>query len=235
VYNAPAEVDLDKLPQRCVLKITSGCDMNLFHTPDNPITKKRFQDFVRTKWRLDHWHRYSELHYRDIPKRIVVEKLWRNPEEIIEVGVYCCMGEPYRFAETHGKLISYGSPAGTASDFDSPERPIATLPKNDTAAFEAIIEAARLISKPLATCRIDFFYHQEGIALGEITISPGGYIKTMPSPELEAKRLALFDKAKLSDVVAMGTEIAKKLGWPTETSFGHFSGDPRLATGGRAV
>lgn len=96
-----------------------------------------------------------------------------------------------------------------------------------------MLETARRIAAPFLHCRVDFMYNTSHCYLGEITLSPSGFYVPLRTPALEEVRGALYDISRQDALAERGREIASKLGWPTDTSFGHFANDPRLATAGQ--
>ncbi|MBR9843986.1 MAG: hypothetical protein GYB25_12560 [Rhodobacteraceae bacterium] len=231
-FDTPEDLDPRDLPESCILKITDGCKMNLLHTPETPVARKRYNRFLRDKWHIDHWRRHAELHYRDIPKRILVEEALLPDDTIEDIGVYCAMGKPYllyalpkKMAALEDRLAPLEAQGGRQP---TPLSQLASAPEVD-----AILETARKLSAPLLHCRVDFMRHAGRLHLGEITLSPGGYYSPLTPVHLEKMRGDLFDLARLPDLLSQGRQIASDLGLPTETSFGHYGDDPRLATGGQ--
>ncbi|WP_243613286.1 ATP-grasp fold amidoligase family protein [Shimia aestuarii] len=234
VHNDPHDLDLSDLPQTAMIKVSDGCKMNILHGPGMPVTPFAYRRFLREQWHIDHWRRHGELHYRDIPKRILVEEALLPANTIREPGIHCAFGKPYlvrsfperRFTPLQDEILPF------ARDYDRPIAPLCeVLPEPWR---EAMLETARRLSAPLPHCRIDFMLIGDRCYLSELTLSPSGFFKLHKTPSLERRRAELYDFGLLPDTLAQGRRIAAKLGWPTETSFGHVSpDDPRLATGGQ--
>lgn len=199
-----------------------------------------YRIFLWRKWHLDHWRRHGELHYRDIPKRLLVEEALLPPTSLRETGIFCAFGEPYAVnAKGHnfrghkkfkGHIPLDDRYAALAAAYGGP-LPVEMVGSKDL--FEAMLDTARRLSALFAHCRVDFMHNGDRTVIGEITLSPGGLKHPAASPELEIARCKLIDTDRLDDVLDRGKQIAADLGWPTETSFGNFAGDPRLTTGGQ--
>ncbi|MDV4146044.1 hypothetical protein [Shimia sp. FJ5] len=244
VHDDPADLDLSSLPQTAMLKISDGCKMNLLHGPGMPVTRFAYRRFLRQFWHIDHWRRHAELHYRDIPRRLMVEEALLPIERLSETGVFCAFGRPYMAITKSGYAADrfYGAVDGILALEDSLkplERYEDMRPPPFGTAFpdpfrDAMLETTRRLAAPLPHCRVDFMLSEGRCFLGEISISPVALRDFFHEPEQQKMDSDLFDLSKLPDCLAQGRAIAAKLGWPTETSFGHVSpDDPRLATGGQ--
>lgn len=239
-YTDPADLDLSTLPETCYLKVADGCKMNIVHARGMPVTPLWYKIFQWEWWNLDHWRRHAELHYRDIPRRLLVEEALLPHTTLRETGIYCVFGTPYVY-KVEG------------NSFDGHERFKGHIPLDDKYAdlaarygkpipanlagtsddMEAMLETARRLSRPFAHCRVDFMQNGDRTIVGEITLSPGALWLPDRRPEQELARGDLIDFDRLNDALELGWKIASDLGWPLETSFGHFTGDPRLETGGQ--
>lgn len=231
-FEDPLDLDPRDLPESAIIKITDGCKMNLLHSPESPVTSRSYRRFLREKWDIDHWRRHAELHYRDIPKRILVEEALLPVGEIDEIGFYCVMGKPYLAYALPDRMAALEAHLGPL-ETQGGRTPTPLSALASAAELEAMLETARRVSAPLFHSRVDFMRIGGRIYLGEITMSPGGYYSGLKPPELEILRGDLFDVDRLPDCLEQGRRIVAGLGLSTETSFGHFTGDPRLATGGR--
>lgn len=231
-FDKPDDLDPRDLPKSCIIKITDGCKMNLLHSPDTPVTRQRYNRFLREKWHIDHWRRHAELHYRDIPKRILVEEALLPDTEIQDIGVYCAAGKPYLIFALPNRMTALEDHLSPL-EVQNGRIPTPLSELASPSEMAAMLETARQVSGGLLHCRVDFMRHKDRLYLGEITLSPGGYYTPLTPPFLEDMRGDLFDLSRLPDLLEQGRRIASKLGLPTETSFGHHAGDPRLATGGQ--
>ena len=244
VVDNPADLDLSALPENAMIKVTDGCKMNILHGPGLPVTPFAYRFFLWKYWHIDHWRRHAELHYRDIPRRILVEEALLPVENIRETGVFCAFGTPY-MAVTKGDYTStdFGALVDGMLAFEDRLAPLQSFmglkpPPIDKAfppAFrDAMLDTTRKLAVALPHCRVDFMLIDGRCYLGEVTISPMALCYDYAEPQQQKLETDLFDLSRLPDVLAKGIAIADALGWPTKTSFGHFApDDPRLAMGGR--
>lgn len=239
-YTDPAELDLTTLPETCYLKIAGGCKMNLAHARGMPITPLAYRIFLREWWQFDHWRRQNELHYRDIPRRLLVEEALSPEKSLRETCVFCAFGEPYVYYQFGENPDGSGRFKGhTPLDDRYGElalrygKPLPPELRDTSDDMEAKLDTAKRLSRGLVHCRVDFLQNRERTVVGELTLSPGGLWSPDRRMAQEEARGDLFDPDRFDDVLEEGKRIAADLGWPVETSFGHFRGDPRLVTGGQ--
>ena len=187
VYENSHQIDFDKLPKRFVLKCTHGCRFNII------CRNKGELDVRKTKKLLDAWLRvdfskvYGEIHYARIKPRIICEAYLDdgNGNLPVDYKVFCFHGKIY-FTMTcsERKLNGYGatydyydrewehklpySKSGTDTD--------RMLPKPE--AYDEMIRAADILSKPFPFVRMDFYCINGNAIIGEMTFTPAGCIDT---------------------------------------------------------
>lgn len=240
-YSDPADLNVSDLPETCYLKINDGCGMNIAHTRGMPVTPLWYRIFLRDWWHLDHWRRHGELHYRDIPRRLLVEEALLPQKSLREIGVFCAHGEPYLFHvrgknhQGHARFrghVPLDPKYAIFADKYGDALPMSMVGK--PSLFEDILETARRLSRPFAHCRIDFMQNGDRTITGEITLSPGAIWSAGIDEDYNIARGSLIDMERLDDILQEGIRIAGELGWPTEASFGHYDkDDPRLKTAGQ--
>jgi len=242
-YDDPADLDLAALPDNVMIKISDGCKASILHGPGMPVTPFALRRLLHRFWHIDHWRRHAELHYRDIPRRLMLEEALLPIETLTETCAFCAFGKPYMTLTKSG----YGAnrPMGRNGGYTALEEQLKPLEPYayfvpqplDTALpprhRDAILETARILSAGLPNCRVDFMFLGDQCHLGELTISSAAFTKPYENRDQEDLLGSLYDFAKLPETLVEGRRIAAALAWPTETSFGHYApDDPRLATGG---
>lgn len=78
VYDSPEQIDWDTLPDSFAIKWNFGCGNNVIVQDksklDIPKTVKTLKDFGRR----NPWIGYSELQYRGVTKKLIIEKYLGN-------------------------------------------------------------------------------------------------------------------------------------------------------------
>ena len=231
-FENPHDLVPGDLPETAMIKIADGCKMNLLHGPGMPVTPFAYRQFLREFWHIDHWRRHAELHYRDIPKRILVEEALLPVHSLQEHCVFCVMGEPYIIID-ETRRTALREDLTPLEHVHGNARPAPLSAFGTKAETDAMLQTARLLSENFYHCRVDFLRLGDRLALCEITLSPGGYYSKLDSDAHEKLRCGLLDPSRLPEFLDRGLKITKTLGRSTETSFGRYApDDPRLATGG---
>ncbi|WP_458400198.1 glycosyltransferase [Mailhella sp.] len=199
-YDRFDEIDFDSLPECFVIKCNHGSGWNII-VPD----KSQF-NYEEAKKNADIWmtknyafHAGCELHYRDIPPKLVVEHFL---DEISE-NVY-----DYRYFCSYGEIIQIyvDVASGTAQHkrrvydknwnaldmqvtFAKLEEEV-KLPEN----LAEMDNLARILSKDLNFVRVDFYNIKNKIYFGEMTFTPTSGIANF-EPAIENLRFG--NKIKL--------------------------------------
>lgn len=207
VYDSVDEIPWDTLPSQFVLKWNFGCGENLI------VLDKSKLDINAAKKKLKKWYRtrntfyltYSELQYKDIPPKLVCEKLIETEDGQLPVDykLYCFNGKPhcvlvcmkrgelshgaeYYFFDKEWNLLRYNKRGKEApADF--------TLPKPD--GIEKLFEYAEILSEPFPFVRADFYLEKGIITFGELTFTPcGGFdVNRLPESQLLFGNMVVLD------------------------------------------
>lgn len=185
VYAYSAEIDFSKLPDQFVLKCTHGCGFNIF------CRDKSHLDIKEAKRKLDAWMKVDisklagEVHYASIKPRIICEAFLedRSGKALSDYKVYCFDGKAhctmactdreakrakYDFYDREWKnKLAYSKSSLLANR---------NIPKPE--AYDEIIQAAEVLSKPFPFVRMDFYSVNGKPVFGEMTFTPHGCIDT---------------------------------------------------------
>ena len=208
VIDHPDELDWEGLPQQFVLKLNVGCGCNYICTDKSKEDKSYVLERLESWMNVKPWLGYSEMQYKT-EKKILIEKFLSdsNGNPPVDYKVYCFNGEPClvfylcgRFSEEmHGGFfdcewnylgIGKETHIPPLTEQEVPERPH---------SLEAMIEAAKKLSKDIPFVRIDF-YDLDGIAIfGEMTFTPRGGFEVSEC-DINGKSMAeLLDVSYLND------------------------------------
>ena len=175
IYNNVDEINLDKLPEKFVLKCNHGSGMNIFC--DN---KSKF-NLSQAKYKLRHWLNINygllnfEYQYLNVKRKVFAEQYLEN--DIINYKFSCFNGEPkfirvkrnikginyyniYNINWTLTKIELNYTDYVLNNDFQKPTN------------LKRMIKYAELLSAKFAFCRVDFYEVNNIIYLGEITFTP---------------------------------------------------------------
>ena len=187
VFETPENIDLEKLPDKFVIKLSNGSGTNLFCSNKSDIdlkkVKKQFKDFYAQcnasagrEW----------VYHTDKKPVIVVEKYLEDPDQIGGIHDYkfiCFNGVPHyivhdvdRFFEHKRNIydvewndlkVSSDCPCGNSTE----------RPEN----LDKMLEIARILSEGFPAVRVDLYSVQGKVYFGEMTFFPwSGYVVYSP-------------------------------------------------------
>ncbi|ONI37916.1 hypothetical protein AN639_06755 [Candidatus Epulonipiscium fishelsonii] len=179
VWDNADDIDLNKLPDKFVLKCNHGCGYNII------CTDKSTLDIKSTKIQLNKWlkenygEQHRELHYANIKPRIICEKYIEGLSDDqlpIDYKIHCSRGkflfllcvkreEPIKWEILNSDFISIPSALR-----EKEHKFNALTPKN----YKKMLEIAKVISTDFDIIRVDFYEVDGQMILGELTITPAG-------------------------------------------------------------
>lgn len=180
------EIDFDKLPKQFALKTNHGSGWNLI------VRDKDMLDHAAAKKKFDGWLQKNfafvyglELHYMNIPAKIIAEKYMENMDQVYDYKFMCFNGEVKfiwvdtdRFTNHHRTCFDLGwhrIPVTVGpyvpTKFEIP------CPKN----FEKMKAFATILSQSFSHVRVDFYEVDGKLYFGEMTFtSTSGTDKIVP-------------------------------------------------------
>jgi len=185
-YNSVDEIDLDKLPDRFVLKCNHDSGSSVV------CRDKRTFDFQAAKQKLDaamksdYYLFYREWPYKNVKKCVFAEQYIAdgNRNALVDYKFFCFDGEP--------KIMYIGAdkadyPTSDFYDMDFNHLPIRILDSNSQVrpskpeCFEQMKSFASILAKGIPCVRIDFYMICGKVYFGEYTFYHlGGYAPIHP-------------------------------------------------------
>lgn len=204
VYDRFDDIDFDALPNQFVIKCNHGCAYNIIVKDKNKL------DLQEVKTKLDGWlsenyaFRYGfELHYRDIPPKILIEKYMDDGTGDLRDYKYTCFNGKPEFiwidSDRHSlhKRNLYdlnwhqlNCKVNSRYDtFPSPSRPV---------YLEEMNKLAAILSEGFAYVRVDFYIIDEKIYFGEMTFTSSSGTEDIVPPSFEEHLSSLIKLPKLA-------------------------------------
>lgn len=193
VYNTPGDIRWETLPDSFVIKWNFGCGYNILCPDKSALDIPDTLSKLRRWQREPFWAYYSELQYRRMPKRIIIEKYLgdahgRPPEDYkfycFDGHAYCVMlctgreeGWPkFYFFDRNFELLRINRDSKNAPDgFTLP------FPKGLDAAFAA----ADKLSEGFPFVRVDLYLSEGKVYFGEMTFTPAAALDNKRLPETD--------------------------------------------------
>lgn len=184
VYDSVGEINIDKLPNKFVLKPNHSSGKVIICTDKSKMDwNKEFK--IMKKWLKENfYYRTGEWQYKDIHPKIICEKLLQ--EDIDDYKIFCFNGDPKftqvicnrgcgyynsNYYDLDWNLMDIDRHDHGKTNYDIPK------PKN----YYKMLEISRIISKEFPFVRMDFYEVEGKLFFGETTFTPAnGMINFIP-------------------------------------------------------
>ena len=203
VWNSFDEIDFDYLPDKFVLKTTHGggsCGVIICNDKTS-FNKKEAKHKLEKSLKSDISKTLREWPYKNVPHRIIAEKLINLPDNIKELNDYkffCFNGEPKFFKIDFGRFSDHHAnyydlewnllPFGEADFPPLPEYKFLPPPN-----FNKMIEIVHKLSKDKKFIRVDLYNVCGRIYFSELTFFPASGLGKFSIREWERKIGNLLD------------------------------------------
>lgn len=178
VWDSPAMIDFDSLPNKFVLKCNH--DQGSTKIIDKSTLKKNeIIDFYKQRLRRNPYSSTREWPYKNVPRKIIAEEYMvdESGTELKDYKINCFNGEP-KFIQ-----VMSGRSNGQyyLNHFDMDWNPM-TIPRRNHIEspqhiekpkhLQKMIEISKILSKDIPFVRIDLYHTEEQVYFGEITFFP---------------------------------------------------------------
>lgn len=177
VYEKPYEVNFEELPNKFVLKPTSGSQRNIICRDKSSMDWNQEMKELNKTLKLDHYMRTREWPYKDVPQRFIIEEYIEDSKgNTYDYKFWCFHGEPKFVQVDVGRFINHKR---TIFDIDFKPTDIwiehehVDFPLEKPKNYELMVEIARTLSSPFPFVRVDLYNIDGKIYFGEMTFYPG--------------------------------------------------------------
>lgn len=181
IWDDPADINFDKLPNKFVLKCNHNSGLGMVICKDkNSIDKKKVVKELKRGIEEDFYSHGREWPYRGINKKVFAEQYMKNSsdEELRDYKFYCFNGEP-KYCQvicnrSKDETIDFFDLEWHVQEFtglDLPYKPHAAYIDKPN-CFDDMIEKARILANDIPFVRIDFYEINNKVYFGEITFFP---------------------------------------------------------------
>ncbi len=184
VYDRAEDIDFESLPQKFVIKCNHGCGFNII-CEDKTTLDKEVVIKQLNKWMNFQFGRGIENQYRDIERKIIVEKFLEGDNgEMMEYQLFCFNGEPLFFlarndlrkssadSEKQTFAVSYDINWNRVYYRKNEEKYTIHLEK--PVNYDKMIAYARILCQDFPHVRVDFYEFGDQLVFGELTFSSHG-------------------------------------------------------------
>ena len=190
VYNSFSEIDVDKLPDRFVIKCTHDSGSVVVCRDKQNFDIERARQKIEAGMKRNAYDYAREWQYKNIPPRIIVEKYLEedNGETIRDYKFFCFNGEPQFHSVSQG-LEDHSTARVSFYDFEGKKMPfwrsdytpfeVDHLPRHRDEMIVLARKAAQAVESPFI--RVDFYEIGGKIYFSEFTLHPcSGVIPLQP-------------------------------------------------------
>lgn len=191
VYDDVADIDVSKLPQRFVMKAAHGSHMNIIVKDKDAVNWKKNFIIMKNWLKQDIYWGGREWVYKDMPKRIIIEKYLEDETgELRDFKMFCFNGVPKfvqvdigRFGENH--IRNFFDLNWNFMDITDDVGYDRTLKISKPQSLGKMVEIAQKLSKPFQFVRVDFYEVNKKPYVGEMTFFHNGGNTGIKSEEWE--------------------------------------------------
>lgn len=184
VYEDANDIDFEALPDRFVAKTTHGCASNIICRNKSELDWGKWKEIMNSWLKLKLYAFGREWNYKDIPPRIIIEKLIDH-QPLIDYKFMCFNGEP-KYLQINNDYegvhyvdfydIDWNRVDFTYNKYTKSNH---VLPRPEQ--FEEMKALAKKLSAPFPYVRVDFYNPPNKIIFGELTYFPGsGLLPLVP-------------------------------------------------------
>ncbi|MBR0414989.1 MAG: hypothetical protein IJI67_07965 [Clostridia bacterium] len=180
VYSDPDEIDFDALPDRFAIKAAHGSGFNIIVKDKSTLNISQTKKLLKSWLKQDIYWSGREWVYRDMPRRIVIDKYLEDESGgLKDFKFFCFNGEPRIMQLEVGRYTDHNTRNFYDMDWnlmpfgkELPHDPNVTIEKPE--AFEQMKQIASDLSQPFQFVRVDLYIVNGKIYFGELTFFPAG-------------------------------------------------------------
>lgn len=205
VFRHVDDIDLEKIPDRCVIKPTHASGHIITRRHGEPVDLAR----VRSWFSLNYYKTSRERNYRGLQPKVIVEPLIFDDPEITDYKVFCFNGRPRLIQVDYGRQSRH---VRKFYDLDWREQEFGLVYERGEIDFprppnlERMLQVATKLSQEFSLVRVDMYSDGESVMIGEMTNCPSGALGVFhPADGERAASAMIFGEAPEE---VMATQVA---------------------------
>ena len=186
VFEKPKDIPWAELPTPYVIKAAHGCGWNLFVHDSAEADPSGLTRTLRRWLKTNYYYQGREWAYKDIPRRLIIERFIGPGREAPEdFKIFCFDGVPQAIYLLRDRFtrptITWFDPAWARLPFGMkyPQGPARRTPS----ALAEMLAIARKLSQGFDFLRVDLYSVDGRVYCGELTIYPGCGLDRFTPPE----------------------------------------------------
>ena len=174
IYNNVNEINIEELPQKCVIKTNHGSGFNIIVENKTSLniteTRKILNDWINIDFGLMN----KEFHYSFIKRKIFLEEY--IGDNLKNYKFLCYNGQPkyvyVSLKEGNNKYRNFYDMNWNFLNFHCLSEPHPTYQYKKPKFFELMKEYSKKLSNDFIFVRVDFYELEKEVRLGELTFTP---------------------------------------------------------------
>jgi hypothetical protein len=193
LYDRAQDIKLDLLPNKVALKVTHGSGKNIISLNKSELNEKEVQTFFKHALSKNYYLHSKEWAYKDVKPRVIVEQLVLEGDNQLpkDYKIHCFAGQPKFIEVDYQRYINhtraYYDEAWNKLDFSHGKKPIHKEKIEKPESLGQMFEIAKKLSVGLPFLRVDFFYVNNKIYVGELTCYPGNGMEKFTDEKWDLK------------------------------------------------
>lgn len=202
VYEDPSNIDLSILPKKFALKASHGSGYNLICRDKSKIDLKEAERQCRSWMRVPYWANNREWVYKGLKPRLVVEELMLDERGRVpkDFKVFCFFGEPFMIQVNNDRFerltLDFYDMEWKRLSF-SLKHPTSDYVIKDVPPIKEMSEVSRILSAPFPHVRVDFYWVNGELKIGELTYFPASGFGRITPKEFDRTLGDLLDIPKM--------------------------------------
>lgn len=175
----PKDIPFDTLTPPYVIKVSHSSEGNIFVRTAQDIDKESIVDALSHQLRFSHGRESREWGYRDIPHRVLVERMIEMPNNEVpeDYKFFVYDGRAYYIQVDYGRFTEHRRNF-YSTDWDFIPTTYQHYPNTDgpmpaPSNLKEMVVIAEKIGKQFDFVRVDLYSTPKGILFGEVTFYPG--------------------------------------------------------------
>jgi len=189
IYDDVVQIDFGQLPDKFVIKTTHDSGSVIVCTDKSKLDYEKVKSEITASLHRKYYYAEREWPYINVKPRVIVEKfLESDKDDIWDYKFFCFNGEPKMMFIVSNRFKEGGHKADFY-DMDGNHLDLCQLGYENNPVtpklpdcFEKMKELAAILSKDIPHLRVDLYYENNHIYVGELTFTDsGGYVPFIPS------------------------------------------------------
>ena len=200
VYERVDGIEFNKFPDKFVLKLNNGSGYNFICTNRDNLNTEEIKKMLEKWMKIDFYKEHKEIQYKNVKSKILCEAYLQDKSgELKDYKIFCFDGKAKFIQVDTGRFsnhiqnmydtewnklnLSFGYNIGDFID-EKPKK------------IQEMISLAEKLADNIPFARIDFYYVNEKIYFGEITLTPQNGLVNFEPKEEDIKIASMINISK---------------------------------------